>query len=661
MSEEKDNLPLADGSNENQETQPQEQQQEISGTQDDLNVITLTEEELKNEELIVEDNSDILGEPDPIAAIANSNAQKSEEDSTEHHQDIPEKDYETLTLEELVSEMELLASVERVMSVKDMVEHVRSAFQSKFHHLIDEKKEEWKNENPDSTEDFQYHSPLKQKFDKLYNVYRDKKNAHFKNIQDSLENNLKTRLSLVEELKELVNPQANIKENLKAFNDIRERWKTAGPIPKDKYNHVWNNFHFHLEKFYDILHLDRDARDLDFKHNLEQKQKLVARAEVLLQENDINKAFRELQDLHRLWKEEIGPVSREHSEEIWNKFSEITRQMHDKREGLLESLRGRETDNLAKKKEIIASIDVITAEPVTVHSQWQGQIDKIEALRHQFFSTGKVPAEVNEQTWSDFKDAVRRFNAQKNSFYKDIKKEQQDNFNKKMALLERAKSLQESNDFAATTPIMKQIQEEWKTIGHVPRKFSDKIWKDFKEACNHYFEKMKNSRNEASEDETAAYENKKNYLESLRAFEMTGVHKTDLDAIKAHIETWKSFGKVPFNKRHIEGKFNKILDALFEKLSQSKKDNEMARFSSRIDALSASDDSRKIDSEKIFLMRKIDEVQGEIFQLENNIQFFANAKDDNPMVVEVRKKIERNKEDLALLKDKLKQLRNLNS
>lgn len=195
-----------------------------------------------------------------------------------------------------------------------------------------------------------------------------------------------------------------------------------------------------------------------------------------------------------------------------------------------------------------------------------------------------------------------------------------------MALVAKAKELQESTDFGSTTPIMKQIQEEWKQIGHVPKKYSDKIWKEFKDACNHYFDKLKEHKSEENADEVAAFDNKKTYLDTLRAYQLTGDHKTDLDAIKKHIEIWKGYGKVPFSRRHIEGKFNKILDALFEKLSLSKKESEMMRFSNRIDSLSDSNDTRKLDNEKIFIMRKIEEVQNEIFQLENNIQFFTNTK-----------------------------------
>ena len=639
---------------------PQSENQILQDTEISVTeaIATLTEEAVAPiTEVELSDNASI------IDAIADINAEESEDETLKERHDIPMLDYDALSLESLVDELKNLVTNEKVMSVKDHVEEIKKAFLAKYYHLLDEKKEEFLAENQDPNEEFQYHFPLKSKFDQYYSQFRDSKNSHFKSLQTNLKTNLENRLAIVEALKELINPQASIKDTLKHFNDLRERWKNAGPIPKDKYNHVWNNYHFHVENFYDYLHLDREARDLDFKHNLELKQKIVARVEELVQEADINKAFRELQDLHKIWKEDIGPVSREHRDTIWNQFSDLTKQMHDKREVLFENLRGTELENLAKKKEIIAQIEVLATEQVNAHSQWLGQIEKVEALRTAFFSAGKVPSEVNEETWGAFKTAVRNFNSFKNSFYKDIKKDQNNNLNKKTALVAKAKELQESTDFAATTPIMKQIQEEWKQIGHVPRKFSDKIWAEFKEACNHYFEKLKEQKNEENVEEVESFDKKKAYLETLREFQLIGEHKTDLDAIKLHIETWKTFGRVPASRRHIEGKFNKILDALFEKLSLSKKEGDMMRFTNRMDQLSESNDTRKLENEKIFLMRKIEEIKNEIFQLENNIQFFTNtrnAKKENSIVLEVRKNIEKNKAEMEILKDKLKQVRNLN-
>ena len=634
--------------------------------EDEIEVPQTTEtESIKSVEVASENTAEAkMSQTETIIdAIADNNAEESEDETLKERHDIPMLDYDALSLESLIVELKNLVTNEKVMSVKDHVEEIKKSFLSKYFHLLEEKKEEFLAENLDANQEFTYHSPLKTQFDQFYSLYRDNKNSHFKSLQTNLKTNLENRLAIVEELKELINPQENIKDTLKHFNDLRERWKNAGPIPKDKYNHVWNNYHFHVENFYDYLHLDREARDLDFKHNLEQKQKIVARVEELVNEADINKAFRELQDLHKIWKEDIGPVSREYRDEIWNKFSDLTKQMHDKREVLFEKMRGTELENLENKKEIIAKIEVLATEKVNAHSQWLNQIEKVEALRTAFFSAGKVPTEVNEETWAAFKTAVRNFNSFKNSFYKDIKKDQNNNLSRKTVLVAKAKELQESTDFAVTTPVMKQIQEEWKQIGHVPRKYSDKIWIEFKDACNHYFDKLKEQKNEENSEELEAFDNKKAYLETLREFQMSGDHKTDLDAIKLHIETWKKFGRLPFTRRHIEGKFNKVLDALFEKLSLSKKDSEMMRFSNRMDQFAENNDTRKLEGEKIFLMRKIDEIKNEIFQLENNIQFFANtrnAKKENSIVLEVRKNIEKHKEEMELLKDKLKEIRKIN-
>lgn len=672
LEEKNDNLQEADGKleieitdaaqNDTVETTDSETVTETPVLEAEKEAVTTTEAAAENEAATTTEAEE-TDHQDALDAITNSNAEESEDETLKERHDIPMKDYDTFSLDALVDELKKLVNIDKVMSVKDHIEEIKKSFLLQYNHLIEEKREEFNASKEDPNEEFEYHSPLKSKFDEYYNVFREKRNAHFKHLQTNLKSNLENRLAIVEELKELINPQENIKDTLKHFNDLRERWKNAGAIPKDKYNHVWNNYHFHVENFYDYLHLDREARDLDFKHNLEQKQKIIARVEELVNESDVSKAFRELQDLHRLWKEDIGPVSKEHRDSIWNKFSELTKKIHDKREVLFESQRANEQQNLEVKKDIIAKIEVLGTEKVNSHSQWLIQIQKVEELRNEFFAAGKVPTEVNEETWAAFKTAVRNFNAFKNSFYKDIKKDQNDNLNKKMALVAKAKELQESTDFGATTPIMKQIQEEWKQIGHVPKKYSDKIWKEFKDACNHYFDKLKEHKSEENADEVGAFDNKKAYLDILRAYQLTGDHKTDLDAIKQHIEIWKSYGKVPFSRRHIEGKFNKILDALFEKLSLSKKESEMMRFSNRIDSLSDSNDTRKLDNEKIFIMRKIEEVQNEIFQLENNIQFFTNtknAKKENSIVLEVRKNIAVHKESLELWKDKLKQLRNLN-
>ena len=633
-----DNLQNADGQD------PIEQQVEVQ-----------IETPIDAQEEVLTSNQSVLEE------IDNSNAEENEDDSVKEKHEIEMLDYDALSMEELTDELEKLVTNEKVMAIKDHAEGIRKAFSDKYHHFIDEKREEFNAQNNEEGVDFEYHFPLKNKFDSIFNTYKTNKTKHFKQLQNNLEHNFAVREALIEELKQLIDSgDSSIGDMFKKANDIRDRWKNAGAIPRDKYNILWNNYHFHMERFYDVIHLDKEARDLDLKNNLEQKQQIITKATALLNEEDVMKAFRELQLLHRVWKEEIGTVDREHREVIWNEFSEITKQMHDKREALYALARGKETENLALKNEIIVQIEALGTEKIDSHSGWQGQIKKLEALREAFFKAGKVPAEVTEETWAKFKNAVRAFNVHKNVFYKDIKHEQNDNLAKKIALVEKAKSLQESNDFNATTPIMKKIQDDWKKIGHVPRKYSDSIWNDFKLACNAYFDRMHEARNAETSEEVEAFEKKKAFLDELKDFTLSGEHKADLEAIKAHIATWKTFGKVPFNRRHIEGKFNKILDALFEKLSLSKKDTEMMRFSNRLEQLSENDNKRALEQEQFFIRKKIDEVQSEIFQLENNIQFISSSsKGENPFIKEVQKSIERHKDDLKLWKEKLQQIKNM--
>lgn len=631
-----DNLHDADGNQENTDNQELETSKEVT--------------EKVEEKVNVNDNQKVIDE------IDSSNAEESEDETLSERHDIPMLDYESMPMEALVSELEKLVSTGKVSSIKEHIEEIRKEFTSKYNEFIDEKREQFASENEGDTTGFEYHLPVKQKFDSLLDDYKERKSNHYKTLENNLKANLKIRLEIIEELKNLIDPEMNIPDLFKQFNEIREKWRSAGAIPKDKYNHVWNNYHFHIENFYDYIHLDREARDMDFKYNLEQKQKIITRAKELVNEPDLNKAFRELQLLHKLWKEELGPVSREHREEIWSEFSAVTRQIHDRRENYYQELRAKEEENFVAKQNVINQISAIANENTETHSQWQRQIKKIETLRNEFFAIGKAPVEKRDQIWKEFREATKDFNFKKNTFYRNMKAEQQENLSKKQTLLDKAIELKDSEDFEKITPVMKQIQAEWKTIGHVPRKVSDEIWKQFKNACNHYFDRLHAKRNEENEAETEAYEKKKEYLENLKNTELTGEYKTDLELIKSHIEAWKSLGRVAHSKRHIEGKYNKVLDILFDKLSLSKKDADAMRYNNRISGLVEANDERKLNSERIFLSRKIDEIQNHILQLENNMMFITGATDKNPLVVEVNKNIERHKQELQDWKDKLAQL-----
>ena len=606
----------------------------------------------------VEETVKSEGDDHGIDAIHESNAEDAEDEGNSERHTIEHKPYDKMSMDELVDELHNLVSNEKVQAIKEHVNNLRTEFMSQFHSLLEEKKEEFIHEGGKDT-DFYYSNPIEKRFKDAYREYKNKLHSHYKNIENSLKENLVERLQIIEEIKGLFNVEESINTTYKHFKELQEQWKNAGPIPKDKYNNAWNSYHHHVEIFYDFLHLNRDLRDLDFKHNLEQKLKIIDRAEELAKDDDLNRAFRELQVLHKMWKEELGPVAKEHRDVIWERFKKATKTIHDKRQIYFSELDKVYEQNLEKKHEIIAKIDTIAQEKVNSHSAWQNKIKDIEALRKEFFSAGKVPIKVNEATWTKFKDSVRNFNRNKNAFYKDLKKEQYVNLQKKMDLIKTAEDNKDSEDFETTTPLMKKIQSEWKKIGHVPRKDSDKVWNEFKTACNHYFNKFHSAKDAENKEGYEIYDKKNEILGQLKNLKVSGEQQKDLSVIKDHISTWKSLGHVPPNKRYIEGKLNKTLDGLFKSLDIDKNEAEMIKFENKLENLNSATDTRFLDNERTFIRKKIDEIKGEVNQLENNLLFFKNVNDENPIVKEVHTNIKKHKDSLKLWKIKLRKIKEL--
>ncbi len=607
-----------------------------------------------------EDTSDVVKDSETEAVleeIEESNAEDAEDKDNHQRHHIPILDYHSMSMENLVGELQRLVRNEKVQAIKKHVDGIKYEFDLKFQEFIEHKKEDFIASGGNEI-DFSYNSVTKRQFNEVYGDYREKRNHYYKELEKNLKDNLKKRLELIDGLKGLVNVEEDINTTYKNFKDIQEQWRNAGPIPRTQYNDVWRTYHHHIERFYDFLHINRELRDLDFKHNLEEKQKIAARAEALADEPDLNKAFRELQSLHKIWKEEIGPVGKEHREEIWERFSNATKVLHEKRQDYYKNLDKKYEENLVKKNQIIESIQELSNNVATNHKMLQQQIRTLEDLREQFFNAGKVPQKSNEKTWAVFKEAVRSFNRNKNAFYKNLKKEQQINLDKKRELLNLAVSLKDSEEWDTTTSEMKRIQSDWKKIGHVPRKYSDKIWKEFKAACNHYFDRLHALKNKANAEEEANLKLKNDCIERLKAFQLTGVAKDDVETLKKFISEWKNYGRVPYNKKHINQKFNKIIDALFNKLNIDKQESELLKYGNKIQQLSNRNDNqeRAISNERAFIRKKIDESKNEIRQLENNLLFFSDASESNPLVLDVKKRVNKHKESLETWKAKLKKL-----
>jgi len=609
----------------------------------------------KEEEALETNNNQEVNEQvdatEAIDEIEKSVAEEAEKEDEKEDDSLPQIDYSKLSIEELVDALKKLLNDNAAHKIKSQVEKIRSSFNKKFGKLLAEKKAQFL-EAGGNTIDFKFNSPVKEEYNKLLSEYKRTRDAYYSELENRLNENLEKRLLVIERLKALID-EADPKTMYTVFKEIQDSWRQIGPVPKTRYNDTWKIYHFHVERFYDLLHLSKDYRDLDFKNNLEEKLKIIAEAEALTLEKDVNYAAKKLQDLHKAWKEDIGPVASEMREEIWKKFSNATKKIHDRRHEHYKEMRSKVQEIIEKKLEVIQELNNYDFSKNDSHNDWQKSIKEIEKLRQKYFDAGKLPYAKSEEVWQKFKAATKRFNAEKNAFYKQEKSGQQDNLKKKLALIKIAESFKDSEDWEEATNTMKKIQSDWKKIGHVPRKFSDDIWKKFKAACNHYFDRYHQQKNAISKEQQAIVDAKKEFLEKLKE-----TKKATKDSLTKAINDWNDLGRLPRKFRHLDGKFNKQLDLLLDKLSVDKTEFTMLKFTNTIDGLADDNESRKLESEEIFIRKKIDEIKREIQQLENNLGFFQNADEKNPLVVNVKNQVKDFKENLDVWKQKLSYIKN---
>jgi len=605
-------------------------------------------EALKEEVPIVVKVDDTSEAVDEIEKSVAESAEKSDAKEEE----VTGVDYALLTLDELVSTLEKIIADNPVQKIKSQVDAVKNAFNQKFGALLAEKKASFLEEGGNSI-DFQFTSPLKSEYNKLLSEHKKQRDAFYNNIEKQLKENLEKRIQVIDNLKHLIE-EADTSTMYNKFKVIQDTWRSIGAVSKNHYNDTWKTYHHHVERFYDLLHLSNDFRDLDFKHNLEEKLRIIEKAEALGEEADVNFASNELQELHKSWKEDVGPVAKEMREEIWRKFSAATKKIHDKRHDHFKEMRSKYQEIIDKKIEVIAVLNAYDTSKNQTHNDWQKSIKEIEVLRQLYFNAGKLPYSKSEEVWQKFKKATKKFNAAKNVFYKEEKGEQQENLKNKIALIEHAESLKDTEDWELGTNAMKKVQSDWKKIGHVPRKFSDDIWNRFKAACNHYFDRYHQQKNAISKEQQDVVVAKKEFLETLKESK-EATKETILEAVTK----WKALGSLPRNVRHLESKFNKQIDRMFDGLSLDKNEISMLKFTNVVDSYFTEEDFRSLDSEQMFVRKKIDEVAKEMQQLENNLGFFSNAKPDNPLVLNVINRVNAFKEDLTIWNQKLDYIKKL--
>lgn len=583
-----------------------------------------------------------------------ANEESEENADKEVTESVEVEQFEAMEPKELLDFFNEKLKNESVQHLKPIIEPLVKAFNQKIDALAAKQKETFLAEggNPDA---FYFNSPIKKEFNELFRRYKSDRGTYYRSLEETQQKNLAYRLALIEELKGLINVEQNINTTYNQFKDLQKRWKESGQVPRMEANNIWKTYHHHVGHFYDFLHLNRELRELDFKFNLEEKLKICEKAEALASMEDISKAFRNLQTLHKKWKDELGPVDKEHSEQVWERFSVATKIIHDKRKYFLKNQEEIFKANLNKKQSILVQINDLLATEMSSKTNIHQFSKTYDGLRESFFAVGKVPAKKRDDVWDEFKKTARLFRKKRTQYYKQLKVIFAENAAKRRGLIEQVEAFKKETNFRETTPKVIALQKEWKNTFPVSRKDERELWTKFRTACNEYFEQIDASRNKASKEEQENLSQKSELLDALKKALEAKDESLDIDAVT---HNWNTIGRVPKNKSKIEHEFTRLIEKAYKSAGLSKAEITQKSYQNKLDGMRGND--VVIRKETQSLMRRIDEIKQEIIQLETNLQFFGKNQEKNPIVIKVNEDIAKQQERLDELLEKkrlLKQLR----
>ncbi len=560
-------------------------------------------------------------------------------------------DYKTIALEDLIDLFDEKLKKHSIPEIKEDANAIRASFYFQYNEELAKLKAEFDAQEHEEEEAvFEFSKqPLQVSFKNLWKQFLDKKNDHHKKVTQELKDNLAKKETIIDTIKSMVE-KADVSNSYKEFKQLQEDWRAVGAIPSDKYQETWGNYYLYVEQFYDLLHINNDLRAIDFKHNLEAKKQIIEKAKELLVHADVQFAFNELQVLHRIWKEETGPVSKEFREPVWEEFCEVTNAIHDKKTAYYDNLRKEEEKNLAAKYEKLEEIKNFDFTNNRSFNDWKKSIDKFEALKESFLNIGRVPKNKTNELWEMFKDATKNFNVAKNDFFKETKKSQAEAVAQKQALINEAKEWKDSEDIVNATENFKRIQATWKTVGFVPRKQADALWNEFRGICDAYFDRLNTIKKEGTPQEQENFVAKEAFLKSL---EENGVTQ---ETYKETLKEWLAIGRVPSQKNKIDQEIQTIISKAI--VTEDAKDVAFKKYQLKV-AYWQAIESKKMFDEANQLRTEKDKVSKDLKQLENNLGFFGNAKKGNPLLETALKSIETEKENLKLVQQKIKYLRSI--
>ncbi|MGD0756084.1 MAG: DUF349 domain-containing protein [Bacteroidales bacterium] len=571
--------------------------------------------------------------------------------------ELPQVDYSGYTKHELVETLGLLIENRPAIEIREDVERLKILFYKKLKSESEERKNKFL-EGGGKIEDYrQWVDPDDARVKHLLEKYREKKTDYNKIQEAEKYENLKKKYDIIDKIKDLVNREESINKTFHDFRSLQNEWHSIGVVPQSSLKDLWENYHHYVEIFYDYIKINKELRDLDLKKNLEAKILLCEKAEELLLEPNPVNAFRFLQDFHNQWRE-IGPVPQESKNEIWERFKEATSQINKRHHEYFEKQKDDQKKNLDAKIALCEEVDAINLLEIKNFKEFDDQADKVVALQKIWRTLGFAPKKQNNKVYQRFRDACDTFFEKKRGFYADNKEIQLNNLQLKTELCMQAEALQESTDWKATSDALIKLQKEWKEIGPVPRKQSERCWKRFRKACDHFF----NRKTEFFAALDTSYEDnlkaKLAIIDELDKFEPGADVQAAFEHLKELQRKWTDIGFVPFNlKDEITNKYRIAINKEFDKLKIGDEDKSILKYKTKLDNLKANPKaSRKVRNERDKFFTKIKQLEGDIVLWENNIGFFAKSTNADTMIREVEEKIENAKKLIKTLEEKVKMI-----
>ena len=484
-------------------------------------------------------------------------------------------------------------------------------------------------------------------------VIRENRTKLFQQQEAEKQANLEKKLEIINKIKAMATSPEQANKSYPEFKELQQQWKEIKSVPANKASELWRSYQLYVEQFYDLLKLNIEAREYDFKKNLELKTKLCESAEKLADEPDVISAFHQLQELHQQYRE-IGPVAKDLRESIWARFKAASTVINKRHQQHFEDLRAKEEDNLARKTELCEKAEAIAKEENKGASDWEKHTKEIIALQTEWKTIGFAPQKMNVKIFERFRGTCDDFFGRKAAFFKDLKDSFAANIEKKKALIEKARAMCDSTDWKSTGDKFIALQKEWKTIGGVPKKIGDQLWNDFLEACNKFFAARNAANAGVHNEERANLEKKRSIIEKLRNFTAEGVDNVQ-EKVQQLIEEYNSVGHVPYKEKdNVYNDYHAALDKLYKELNISTSRRKLDNFKTNLKNVAKRGEDA-LDNERGRLMRRYDQLRQEIQTYENNLGFLtASSKKGNSLVDELKRKVQKLKDDMELVKQKIK-------